>query len=319
MRAVVCDHVGDPPFVRVGELPEPVAGAGQVEIVVAASGANFPDVLMVRGQYQFRPEPPFAPGLEVAGTVASGDGFRAGERVMAFVSHGGWAERVVADAANVFPMPPGMPFEVGAVLPVVYGTAIHALVDRGGLTPGETLVVLGGAGGVGLAAVQVGRVLGARVVAVVGSDDKEGAATAAGADAVVRHDRDDLRGAPRAAAPDGVDGAFDPVGGDATEVAFRSLSWGGRLLVVGFAAGAIPAIPANLPLLKGASLVGVFWGRFADQAPDANRAHFATLTDWWEHGKIAPAITGRFGLDDGAEVLARLAGRRVVGKLVVTP
>ena len=241
---------------RVGELPDPAAAPGQVEIVVAASGANFPDVLMVRGQYQFRPEPPFAPGLEVAGTVASGDGFPTGERVMAYVPHGGWAERVVADAANVFPMPPGMPFEVGAVLPVVYGTAIHALVDRGGLTPGETLVVLGGAGGVGLAAVQVGRLLGARVVAVVGSDDKERAATAAGADAVVRHDRDDLRDALRAAAPDGVDVVFDPVGGDATEIAFRSLSWGGRLLVVGFAAGAIPAIPANLPLLKGASLVG---------------------------------------------------------------
>jgi NADPH2:quinone reductase len=319
MRAVVCDHVGDPPVVRAGELPEAVAGPGQVEIVVAASGANFPDVLMVRGQYQFRPEPPFAPGLEVAGTVASGDGFAAGERVMAFVPHGGWAERVVADAANVFPMPPGMPFEVGAVLPVVYGTAIHALVDRAGVTPGETLVVLGGAGGVGLAAVQVGKALGARVVAVVGSDEKEEAAAAAGADAVVRHDRDDLRAALRAMAPDGVDVVFDPVGGDATETAFRSLAWGGRLLVIGFAAGAIPSIPANLALLKGASLVGVFWGRFAEQAPDANRSHFATLTDWWQHGRVTPTITGRFGLDEGAEVLARLAGRRVVGKLVITP
>ena len=319
MKAVVCDRVGDPPSVRVGELPEPAAGPGQVKILVAAAGANFPDVLMVRGQYQFRPEPPFAPGLEVAGTVASGDGFPVGERVMAYVPHGGWAERVAADAANVFPMPPGMPFEIGAVLPVVYGTAIHALVDRGRLTRDETLVVLGGAGGVGLAAVQVGRALGARVVAVVGSDDKERAAAGAGADAVVRHDREDLRDALRTAAPDGVDVVFDPVGGDATEVAFRSLAWGGRLLVVGFTAGAIPSIPANLPLLKGASLVGVFWGRFAQLAPEANRANFATLTGWWQQGTIAPSVTGRFGLEEGPEVLRRLAERRVVGKLVVMP
>jgi NADPH:quinone reductase len=319
MRAVVCDRVGDAPSVGVGELPEPVAGPGQVEIDVAAAGANYPDVLMVRGLYQFRPEPPFAPGLEVAGTVASGEGFSAGDRVMAFVPHGGWAERVAADAADVFPMPPGMPFEVGAVLPVAYGTAIHALVDRAALAAGETLVVLGAAGGVGLAAVQVGRALGAHVVAVVGSDDKERAAAAAGADVVVRHDREDLRDALRVAAPDGVDVVFDPVGGDATEVAFRSLAWGGRLLVVGFAAGAIPSIPANLPLLKGASLVGVFWGRFTQLGPEANRAHFATLTDWWQQGTIAPSVTGRFGLEEGPEVLTRLAERRVVGKLVITP
>ncbi|MDQ3781369.1 MAG: alcohol dehydrogenase catalytic domain-containing protein, partial [Actinomycetota bacterium] len=180
MRAAVCHRVGDDAGVEVGDLPDPAAGPGQVEIAVAAAGVNFPDLLMVRGQYQFRPEPPFAPGLEVAGTVtASADGgYAPGSPVMAYLSHGGWAERVVVDASQVFPVPAAMPFEVAAVLPIGYGTAIHALVDRARIRPREKLVVLGAAGGVGLAAVQLGRILGARVIGVVGADDKAAAATA---------------------------------------------------------------------------------------------------------------------------------------------
>lgn len=321
MRAAVCDRAGEAGGISPGELPAPVAGPGQVEIAVAAAGVNFPDLLMVRGVYQFRPDPPFAPGLEVAGTVVASqdDRFAAGDRVMAFVNHGGWAERVVVDAAGVAPMPDAMPFEVGAVMPVVYGTAIHALVDRTRLEHGETLVVLGAAGGVGMAAVQIGRTMGARVIAVVSSEEKAEAAMASGAEAVVRYDREDLRDRLRLLAPPGVDVVFDAVGGDATEAAFRSLGWGGRLAVIGFASGSIASIPANLPLLKGSSLVGVFWGRFAQLEPDANRAHFATLGEWWGAGSIAPQITGRHGLDEAGTVLRRLGERSVVGKLVIVP
>ncbi|MBA2338111.1 MAG: NADPH:quinone oxidoreductase family protein [Acidimicrobiia bacterium] len=321
MRAAVCVRVGDDAGVELGELPDPVAGPGQVEIAVAAAGVNFPDLLMVRGLYQFRPEPPFAPGVEVAGTVAaSADaGFAPGLPVMAYVSHGGWAERVVVDAAQVFPIPAAMLFEVAAVIPVGYGTAIHALVDRARIQPGETLVVLGAAGGVGLASVQLGRILGARVIAVVSAEDKAAAAAAAGAEAVVRYDREDLRDRLGALAPDGVDVVFDPVGGDVTEVAFRSLGWGGRLLVIGFTSGSIASLPANLPLLKGSAMVGVFWGRFAELEPDANRAHMETLGGWWSDGSIDPHISGRYRLDEAAEALHRVAGRQVIGKLVVVP
>lgn len=321
MRAAVCHQVGNDAGVEVGELPDPVAGPGQVEIAVTAAGVNFPDLLMVRGLYQFRPEAPFAPGMEVAGTVTASEdaGYTTGSPVMAYLSHGGWAERVVVDATQVFPIPAAMPLEVAAVLPIAYGTAIHALVDRAGLQPGETLVVLGAAGGVGLAAVQLGRILGARVIAVVGSDDKATAATAAGAEAVVRYDRDDVRDRLRALAPDGVNVVFDPVGGDVTEAAFRSLGWGGRLLVIGFASGSIASLPANLPLLKGSAMVGVFWGRFAELEPDANRSHMGTLCAWWAEGSIDPHITGRYRLDDAAQALHRIAGRQVIGKLVVVP
>jgi NADPH2:quinone reductase len=290
-----------------------------VAIEVAAAGVNFPDLLMVRGLYQARPEPPFAPGLEVAGTVVAGDGFAAGDRVMAFVPHGGWAERVTAATTNTHPVPEAMPFEVAAVLPVAYGTAVHALVDRAMLAAGETLLVLGGGGGVGLAAVEVGVLLGARVVAVVGSEEKQVAAEAAGAEVALRRQAVDLRQTLTEVAPDGIDVVFDPVGGESTEAAFRSLGWGGRLLVVGFAAGSIPRLPANLALLKGASLVGVFWGRFAELRPDANAAHLRELVAWWEQGGLDPVISGRFGLADGAQVLGRLAAGDVVGKLVIVP
>ena len=323
MRALVCSSLDGLDGVAVGELPDPPLRPGGVRVAVRAAGVNFPDLLIIRGLYQDRPDLPFAPGAEVAGDVIEVAGdvstVAVGDRVFAPVGHGGYAEQVVVDEGAVVPMPEDMPYEIAATLPLAYGTAYHALVDRGGLQSGQTLLVLGAAGGVGLAATQIGATLGARVIAAVSSDEKAEAVRDAGADDVLRYDQRDLRDAMRELASDGADVAFDPVGGEATEAALRSMAWNGRLLIIGFASGDIPALPANLPLLKGCAVVGVFWGRFASTEPHRSRRNFETLGSWWLDGRIDPLVSQSYDLDHASDALRRIGGRGAVGKLVILP
>lgn len=323
MRALVCSALDGFESLRLGDLPEPDLGPGSVRVAVEATGVNFPDLLITRGLYQAQPPLPFAPGMEVAGTVSevAGDvgGLRPGDRVMGFIGHGGFAEQVVAPAERLLPLPDGAAFEEAAAFPIVFGTSFHALVDRARLQEGDTLLVLGAAGGVGLSAVQIGAVLGARVIAAVSSDEKEKAVTDAGAAEVVRYDREQLRARLKDLARIGVDVVYDPVGGGATEAAFRSLGWKGRHLVIGFAAGEIPALPVNLALLKGASLVGVFWGRFTETEPEHSRTNFDRLIEWWSQGHIRPLVSEVFPLEQGVEALRRISARDAIGKLVVRP
>lgn len=323
MRALVCTALDGFDGVAVGVLPDPELAPGCVRIRVRAAAVNFPDLLMIQGRYQEQPSLPFALGVELAGEVLEVaddvDGIERGDRVYAWVAHGAFAEQAVVTAATVVHIPEDMPHEIAATLPIAYGTAYHALVDRAHLADDETLLVLGAAGGVGLAATEVGVAIGARVIAAVSSDDKATAVRDAGAHEVVRYDRDDLRAALRALAPEGVDVVVDPVGGDATEAALRSLAYGGRLLVVGFASGTIPQLPANLPLLKCAAVVGVFWGRFARTEPARNRRNLDVLGAWWLEGRIDPLVSDTYALDEAPRALRRLADRAAIGKLVVLP
>jgi NADPH2:quinone reductase len=323
MRAFVCSSLEGLDGVGVGELPAPELAPGTVRVAIRAAGVNFPDLLIIEGRYQTRAEPPFAPGAEFAGDVieaaADVSTVTVGDRVYGSVPYGAFAEQVVVAAASVFTMPDGMAYEVAATLPVAFGTSYHALVDRARLAAGERLLVLGAAGGVGLAATQIGAALGARVIAAVSSEQKAGAVRAAGAAEVIRYDREDLRERLRALAPAGVDVVYDPVGGAMTDLALRSTAWNGRLLVIGFASGEIPSLPANLPLLKGCAIVGVFWGRFADMEPDHNRRNFAALARMWADRQIAPVISATFDLDGAGDALRLMRDRGAIGKLVVTP
>ena len=284
MQALICDDYQGIDSLRVGELSEPAPGPGSILIQVDAVAVNFADTLMVSGLYQTRPEPPFAPGYELAGTVVvanQAEGFSPGDRVCAFHLYGAMAERVAAMGQNAAILPETISSDIGATIPATYGTSYHALVDRAVLESGESLLVLGAAGGVGMAAVQIGKVLGAEVIAAVSSEEKATAAIEAGADHVIRYDDTPLRdGISQVTGGAGVDVVYDPVGGEMTELALRSTKWNGRLLVIGFAAGDIPRIPLNLPLVKGNSLVGVFWGRFAMEEPAKHKSNLATIIDW---------------------------------------
>jgi NADPH2:quinone reductase len=291
---------------------------------VAAAGVNFPDALIVQKKYQVQPPLPFIPGTEVAGTVDRvGDGVRTvkpGDRVIAFVGLGGFAEYACAPAAMVAPIPSSVDDAVAAAFTLTYATSHHALFDRAQLARGETLLVLGAGGGVGLAAVELGKIAGARVIAAASSRDKLDAARAHGADVMVDYAREDLRDAVKAATEGrGVDVAYDPVGGALTEAAVRSLAWRGRLLVVGFAQGDIPQIPANLLLLKGTAAVGVFWGEFARREPKANAAMLAELFGWLAAGKLRPHVSRTYALHEAPAALRALLERRAVGKLVLLP
>jgi len=306
------------------EISEPVPGPGQVKIALGGAGLNFADLLMVAGLYQVKPELPFVPGFEGAGTVTEVgpevSSVQVGDRVMVFAGMGCFAETVVADASRTAPSPPSLTDVEAAVFMTAYGTSYHALVDRAALAEGETVVVLGAAGGVGIAAVQIAKQLGARVAAAVSSDRKADFVLEKGADLAIRYDRDDLR----AAIADftegrGADVIYDPVGGAATEAAFRSLGWNGRLLVVGFAAGKIPKLPLNLPLLKSASAVGVFWGAFVEHFPDHNRANLAHLAEWAEKGLIRPHVDRIHPLEEATSGLAYLADRKAMGRVVLAP
>jgi NADPH:quinone reductase len=330
LRALLSRAPGGPETLELAELPDPVPGPGQLLIDVRACAINYPDVLIIEDKYQFRPERPFAPGGEIAGVVATvGEGvsgWAAGDRIIAMLGHGGLAEKLVIPAAMAVPLPEGRSFEDGSALILTYATTIHALLDRGKLKAGETLLVLGAAGGVGLAAVELGKAYGARVVAAASSEEKAAAAREAGADEVVIYPRGpfDKEGAKAlsqlfkaAVGPNGADLIYDPVGGDYSEAALRAIAWEGRLLVIGFPAG-IPRLPLNLTLLKSCDVRGVFWGAFAARDPKANAAHVRTLFKLWDEGRIAPRVSRTWPLAQGGDAIAHMAARQAVGKLVVT-
>lgn len=324
MRAIRCNRYGPPQTLVVETLPDLQPGPGEVVIDVKAASVNFPDVLVIQNKYQFKPPLPFTPGSEVAGLVrAVGEGVehvRVGRRVAAFVRVGGFAEQVLAPAEACMPLPDEADFETAAAFTLAYGTSHHAIVDRAALRAGETMLVLGAAGGVGLAAVEIGKALGARVIAAASTDEKLAIAREHGADATIRYDSEDLR--ERIAAltdGQGPDVIYDPVGGAYAEPAFRSIGWRGRYLVVGFAAGEIPKLPLNLALLKGASIVGVFWGEFAKREPQRNAQAFEELVRWLGEGKLRPHISARYRLDQTPRALEDMAQRRVTGKIVVAP
>ncbi len=324
MKAIICKAWGLPDTLTVETLPDPIPAAGQVSIDVQAAGVNFPDVLIIQNKYQFKPELPFTPGSELAGIVrAVGAGVthvKPGDRVIAFIGNGAFAQQVVAAAAAVMPMPPGMDFDTAAAITLTYGTSHHAVVDRAQLKAGETMLVLGAAGGVGLAAIEIGKALGARVIAAASSEEKLEVCKAHGADATINYSTQDLREAIKAATDGkGPDVIYDPVGGIYAEPAFRSIGWRGRYLVVGFANGEIPKLPLNLTLLKGASLVGVFWGEFARREPKANLAAMRELMGWLAQGKIKPHISGRYALAETPQALNDMAARKVTGKVVIQP
>ncbi|MFC3784810.1 NADPH:quinone reductase-like Zn-dependent oxidoreductase [Sphingopyxis italica] len=330
MKALLSTATGGPETLQLGELPRPSAGKGQIVIDVKACAVNFPDVLIIEDKYQFRPERPFAPGGEVAGLVAEvGEGvteFKVGDRVIAGCGNGGMSEAVAVSVHNVYHLPEAHDFAEGASLLMTYGTSIHALVDRGHIGEGDTLLVLGASGGVGIAAVELGKAFGARVVAGVSSEEKAGIARAAGADEVVVYgrqpfDKDQSKELANkfkeAVGPNGANLVYDAVGGDYAEPALRSIAWEGRYLVVGFPAG-IPRLPLNLTLLKSCDVAGVFWGAFVAREPVRNRANIARLFQLWEQGKIKPRVTESFALADGGKAIAKLGDRTAVGKLVVT-
>jgi NADPH2:quinone reductase len=330
VKALLSTAPGGPETLELAELPEPEPGPGQLLVRVKACAINYPDVLIIEDRYQFKPPRPFAPGGEIAGIVeAAGEGvsgWSAGDRVIAMIGHGGLAENVVLPAAAALPLPEGRSFEEGSALILTYATSIHALLDRGRLKEGETLLVLGAAGGVGLAAVELGKAYGARVVAAVSSEEKAEVARQAGADATMVYPRGPFdKEASKALAQQfkdavgsgGADLIYDPVGGDYAEPALRAIAWQGRYLVVGFPAG-IPKLPLNLTLLKSCDVCGVFWGAFAARDPQANAAHIRTLFRLWDEGRIAPKVSAVWRLERGGEAIAHMAARKAVGKLVVT-
>jgi NADPH2:quinone reductase len=324
MKAIVCKAWGPPEDLLLEELPDLVPGPGEVAVEVKAAGVNFPDVLTIQGKYQFRPELPFTPGNEFAGVVrAVGAGVTSvapGDQVIGFTRTGAFAEQVLAPAEALMPMPPGMDYETAAAITLTYGTSHHAVVDRAALQAGETMLVLGAAGGVGLAAIEIGKALGARVIAAASSADKLAVCKAHGADVLINYETDDLREALKAATGGkGPDVIYDPVGGPYSEPAFRSIAWRGRHLVIGFAAGEIPKLPWNLMLLKGASVVGVFWGDFARREPKANVAAMRQMLGWMAEGKLRPLVSGRYALADTPQALLDMAARKVTGKIVIVP
>ena len=323
MKALLCRELGSPEALAVEEVAAPKAGPGQVVLDVKAAGVNFPDILIVQGKYQFKPPLPFAPGCELAGIVKEvGAGVthvKPGDAALAIVMHGAFAEEALAEAERVVPLPPGTDLEVAASFMFTYGTSYHALKDRAQLAKGETLLVLGAAGGVGLAAVELGKLMGARVIAAASSADKLEACVSRGADATINYATEDLRERVKALTEGrGVDVVYDPVGGAYSETALRGMAWRGRFLVVGFAAGEIPKIALNLTLLKGCSIVGVFWGDFTRREPKAFAESIGQLGKWFREGKLKPHVSQTFPLAQAVDALKLMAARKVKGKVVLT-
>jgi len=323
MKAVLCKAYGPPESLVVEDVDSPAPGSGEVVVAMKAASVNFPDVLIIQNKYQFKPPLPFSPGSEMAGIVkATGDGvngFEPGDRVMAFTTYGAFAEDVKTEARRLLPLPAGMDFAQAAAFGLTYATSEFALRDRGDLRAGETLLVLGAAGGVGIAAIEVGKALGARVIACASTDEKLAVCRAHGADETINYTTEDLRDrVKQLTRGNGVDVVYDPVGGPYTEPALRSLAWRGRLLVVGFAAGEIPRIPLNLTLLKGCSIVGVFWGEFTRREPDRFAESMRRLGQWFTEGTIRPHISATFPLERAADALRLMADRKVTGKVVLT-
>ena len=322
MRGVLCTEYGAQDKLSLVDLPDPVAGSGEVVLDMAAASLNFPDLLVIAGLYQFKPEPPFVPGAEGAGTVsevgADVSHLKVGQRVMAVGVQGAFAQKWVIDAASVIPIPDGMDFATAASLTLAFGTSYHALKQRAALQPGETLLVLGAAGGVGSAAIEIGKAMGATVIAAASSDEKLDFCREIGADMTINYTTEDLKARVKELTRGGgADVVFDPVGGDLSEQAFRSIAWKGRHLVIGFAAGDIPKIPLNLPLLKGASIVGVFWGSFTKRESEENMANGAELFRMLSNGTLEPRVTNTFALEDFEAAFDLMASRRATGKVVL--
>ena len=322
MHAWFCDTLDGVDALQWREAPTPEPGPGEVRIAVKAASLNFPDLLIVQGKYQFKPPLPFVPGAEYAGRVdAVGEGVRhlqPGQPVAAIAGTGGFGTHAVVKAAQVLPLPPDMPFEHGAAFAFTYGTSHHALVDRAQLKAGETVLVLGAAGGVGTAALQIAKAMGARVIAGASTDEKCALCRELGADATLNYSTQDVRETLKALTEGrGPDVVYDPVGDKLAEPVFRSIAWRGRYLVVGFAGGAIPALPWNLALLKGASVVGVFWGEFVKREPQANAAALGQLAQWYAEGKVRPVLDATLPMAQIHEAYARMAGRQVKGKIVL--
>jgi NADPH2:quinone reductase len=313
-----------PQALQVEEVIEPSPGPNDVLIKVTAVGLNFFDTLLLRNKYQVTPPLPFSPGAEVAGTIqglgADVTDLKAGQRVVAFVGGNGCREKLVTKARNVIPIPDGVSDEMAASIPVTYGTAIHAFKDRAHLTPGETVAVLGAAGGAGLAAIEIAKLMGARIIAVASSGDKLALAREHGAHEGINYETEDLKARLKALTlPKGVDVLYDIVGGPAAEPSLRAMAWEGRYLVLGFASGTIPRIPLNLLLLKGCSMVGVFWTSFVERNPEAHRANMVQLLDWCERGLIRPHVHASFALEETAKALSLIEARKVTGKVIINP
>lgn len=321
MKAIVCPEYGPLPNLEYRDLPDPKPGPGEIVLAAQAIGLNYPDGLLVQGLYQMKPETPFVPGMEAAGEIETvGEGVthvKPGDRAVVMLDHGCYAEKVLAPADRVFPISDAMDFPDACALMCAWGTSHHALKQRANLQPGETLLVLGAAGSTGLAAISIGKAMGARVIAVASSEAKQQACLEAGADITLPYEG--LREALKQHAPRGVDVAFDPVGGAAFDVAARAMARHGRLLVIGFASGEIPRLPVNLVLLKEYSLVGVFWGAFVAKEPEVYAANNRELFDWHAQGRVRTRIDEQRPLSDAASALQRILDRGAIGKTILTP
>ena len=324
MRAVLCKDYGPPDSLVVEDVPSPKPGKGQYVISVKAAGVNFPDVLMIQNKYQHRPPLPFSPGYEIAGVIkALGPdvtGLEVGDAGIAMLRFGGFAEEALVPAERFWRIPSDVDFVAAAAFPLAYGTSYHALKDRGRLQPGETLMILGAAGGVGLAGVQLGKLMGARVIACASSDEKLAMCREHGADLLINYRKQNIRDALKELTGEhGVDVVLDPVGGEYAEPTVRSMAWSGRYLVVGFTSGEIPRIPMNLSLLKGCSLVGVAWDTYSRRNPQGGQANISEMIAWIREGKLKPVVTARYALPDTPRALDDMMQRRVQGKVVIVP
>ena len=320
MKAMVCRTLGTPDLLSLEDLPSPEIQPGEVKLAVHACGVNFADTLLIQGKYQLRPEPPFSPGMEAAGEVlacgADVSHVKPGDRVMAILSYGGYAEETVAPAAAVIPLPPTMDFVTAAGFAVAYGTSHLALTHRAHLQPGENLLVHGAGGGVGLTAVEIGKHLGATVIATAGSADKLQVAAEHGADHLIDYSKEDIR--ERVLALGGADVVYDPVGGDAFDASLRCINWEGRILAVGFASGRVPQPPANILLVKNCSVIGIYWGAYLWRNPQVMSHSLSELLAWYTEGALKPHVSGTYPLSEAREALKALLERRTTGKVVIT-
>jgi len=323
MRAVLCKAPGGPETLSIEEVARVKPGPDQVAVTVKAIGLNFFDTLIIKGKYQIKPEMPFSPGGEIAGVVSEAGAdvalLKAGDRVMGYIGHGGAREEAIVAARQLSLIPPGLSDEIAAGLSITYGTTLYALKDRARLKPGETLAVLGASGGVGQAAVEIGKLMGAKVIACASSDDKLAFCKSLGADEVLNYQAQNLKDGLRTLRKDGVDVVYDPVGGELTEAAVRALAWGGRHLVIGFAQGEIPKLPLNLVLLKSADILGVFWGAHTEREPGLHRANMDQLLAWAASGQLKPHIHNTYRFEEIDEALKAIAGREVKGKAILVP
>ncbi len=322
MKALVCKEFGPAKNLKVEEMHEPIINDDEVNIKVHAAGINFPDILIVEGKYQFKPDFPFAPGAEASGEIISigknVTDYKVGQRVIAMTGHGAFAEVVKAPQKKLIPLNDNIDYEIASILPMVYGTSAHALIQRGKLKKGETLLVHGAAGGVGLAAVEIGKAMGAKVIATASTDEKCNVAKEHGADEIINYSNGEFKETVKSMTNGkGADVIYDPVGGDVFDQSLRCIAWEGRLLVIGFTSGRIPSAPANLALLKSCDIVGVFWGAFVERFPQINLQNFKKLYEWIEAGYIKPKISMKVPLENTLDALQAIANRKIIGKAII--